>query len=71
MIGTARAELLSDDDLVELTGVEQPAAQARVLREHGLKPIMRRDGKPRVTWSAVTAAQLERTKAEPNFDAAR
>lgn len=47
--------LLSDDELAELTGVEQPAAQLRVLREHGLFPIVRRDGRPRLTWAALDA----------------
>lgn len=47
--------LLTDEELTELTGVEQPAAQMRVLEEHGLKPIRRRDGKPRVTWEAVSS----------------
>lgn len=61
------SHLLTDDDVRELTGAEQPAAQARVLREHGLHPVIRRDGRPRVTWEAVTQAMISRRSAEPDF----
>jgi hypothetical protein len=65
------SHLLSDTELADLTGVEQAAAQIRVLQEHGLRPVVRRDGKPRVTWEAVTAAMLKAEKAAPNFGALR
>lgn len=66
-----QTDLLTDTDLVELLGVEQPAAQIRVLREHGLHPIVRRDGRPRVTWSAVTAVMTTTRPAEPDWSALR
>lgn len=70
--------LLTDADLVDLTGYVQPAEQARVLREAGLRPIIRRDGRPRITWEAVTRANLNtaldpeaRNDTGPNFAALR
>lgn len=57
--------LLTEADLIELTGVEQPAAQLRVLRDHGLHPIVRRDGRPRVTWTAIDAVI---TRGPPNAE---
>ena len=66
-------DLLSDADLVELTGYEQPASQARVLRELGLNPVIRKDGHVRVTWTALSRAMLigGQNDATPNFDALR
>ncbi|WP_366518047.1 DUF4224 domain-containing protein [Nevskia soli] len=65
--------LLSDQELVELTGVEQSAAQLRVLRPHGIWPVVRRDGRPRVTRSAVSRAMLAKGTqyAEPDFSSLR
>lgn len=57
--------LLTDEDLRDLTGVEQPAAQLRVLRDNGLHPIVRRDGRPRITWTAVDAVI---TRGQPNAE---
>ena len=63
--------LLTDDELAELTGVEQAAAQLRVLREHGLHPIVRRDGKPRITWASVDAFIIgnQARNEEPDWSA--
>ena len=66
--------LLTDADLADLTGVEQPAAQIRVLREHGLHPIVRRDGRPRITWAALDAAITANgttADAQPDWSALR
>lgn len=63
--------MLTDADLEELTGASQPAAQIRVLREHGLHPFIRRDGRPRITWAAVTAACTRTADHTPNFEALR
>lgn len=70
MIG-ADERLLTDSDMVELTGVEQPAAQIRVLREHGLSPVIRRDGRPRLTWRAVTEVMLTKPVEQPDWGAIR
>lgn len=68
---SADERLLTDADLAELTGVEQPAAQIRVLREHGLSPVIRRDGRPRLTWRAVSEAMVAKPAAEPDWSAIR
>lgn len=71
MMAAADERLLTDADLAELTGVEQPAAQLRVLREHGLSPVVRRDGRPRVTWRAVTEIMLAKPIEQPDWSAIR
>ncbi len=64
------ATLLSDADLAELTGYVQPEAQIRILREHHLQPIIRRDGRPRITWDAVTQSMMPpaANTTSPNFE---
>lgn len=44
---------ISDDDLYELTGVRQPAAQCRRLQEQGIKFITNSDGHPRLTYESL------------------
>lgn len=61
------AHLVSDEALADLTGAVQPAAQIRILREHGIEPVVRRDGRPRVTWDALTNAMLRSRPAEPDW----
>ena len=51
------SELLSDADLLELSGYRQGAAQARYLkRAYGLNVPQRPDGRVRVTWDAINQA---------------
>ncbi len=50
--------LATDADLEELTGYQMPGKQLECLRRHGLRPIIRPDGRPRVTFAALTAAML-------------
>lgn len=66
-------DLLTDDELYDLTGYRQPDAQARVLREHGLRPVIRKDGRPRVTWAALARAMVAHAQNDegPNFAALR
>jgi hypothetical protein len=47
---------LTAADLLELTGYQRAADQARALRAIGMRPIIGRDGRPRVTWEAVNQA---------------
>lgn len=66
----------TDDELRDLTGYEIGSKQVEVLRAMGLRPLIRPDGRPRVTWDALTAAmtgqlQVTREPARPNFDAGR
>jgi len=59
------SSLLSDDELLELSGLKQGAAQVRFLRrEYGLSVPRRVDGKVRVTWDAINQA-VARSKAAP------
>lgn len=68
-------DLLSDDELIELTGYKYPSKQIGVLRRSGISFIIRRDGRPRVTWTHVNNAlngiqtPVEKQKPQPNFDA--
>lgn len=60
--------LLSPDDLAELTGLTQPAAQRRWLDRHRIAYTLRADGAPRTTWGAVEAALgVREAGAEPNL----
>ncbi|PWC09229.1 hypothetical protein B4923_20615 [Brenneria roseae subsp. americana] len=47
--------LLTNDELVELTGYRYPSKQCEVLRRSGVSFVIRRDGHPRVTWMHVNA----------------
>lgn len=51
----AENTLLSDEELIELTGYKYPSKQIDVLQRAGISFIVRKDGKPRVTWSHVNA----------------
>lgn len=49
--------ILTDDDLQELSGLRQGAAQAKFLqRAYGLNVPRRPDGRVRVTWDAINQA---------------
>lgn len=72
------ARILSDAELEELTGYKAPGKQLEALRRIGLIPLIRADGRPRVTDDAVTQAMLGRAgevdptpAGEPNWDAIR
>ena len=57
--------LLSDDDLLELSGYKTGAWQAKfLLRAYGLNVPRRKDGRVRVTWEAINQA-VARGKAAP------
>ncbi|HBC0624460.1 TPA: DUF4224 domain-containing protein [Serratia marcescens] len=68
-------ELLTDEELIEMTGYKYPSKQCEALASAGISFIKRRDGRPRVTWAHVNAALsgcLAPTVTEentPNFDA--
>lgn len=66
------APLLSDEQMIELTGYTRPDDQCRTLREHGIEYVRRRDGKPRTTWYNVNHprhVRLPFSHAEPEFGA--
>lgn len=68
-------DLLSDNDLIEMTGYKYPSKQCEALQRAGISFVKRRDGRPRVTWTHVNAALLGVKVAtpadteQPNFDA--
>lgn len=66
--------LATDVELEELTGYVAPGKQLETLRRHGLRPVVRADGRPRVTFAALTAAMLgafpaaeDQPAPRPNF----
>jgi len=59
------SSMLSDDELKELSGLKQGAAQAKFLqRAYGLTVPRRPDGRVRVTWDAINQA-VARVKSAP------
>ncbi|GKX39533.1 DUF4224 domain-containing protein [Pectobacterium versatile] len=68
-------DLLTDDELIELTGYKYPSKQSAALTRAGISFVVRKDGRPRVTWAHVNAAlngikePKEKQKPQPNFDA--
>ncbi len=53
---TRENDLLTDDELIELTGYRFPSKQCSALAKSGISFVKRRDGRPRVTWTHVNAA---------------
>lgn len=64
---------LNDEQLIELTGYVQPAAQIRWLRRNGLAHYVRADGHPKVAISTlqVSSPVLQKTSLEPDLEAVR
>ncbi|MFJ5317165.1 DUF4224 domain-containing protein [Pectobacterium versatile] len=68
-------DLLTNDELIELTGYRYPSKQCAALTRSGISFVTRRDGRPRVTWTHVNAAlngirsPAIKQKPQPNFDA--
>lgn len=48
--------LVSDAQLVELSGYTRPGDQAKWLKEKGIAYAIGRDGRPRTTWGLVEEA---------------
>jgi hypothetical protein len=67
--------LLTDGELADLSGVEQPAAQKRWLEENGIFFYERRsDSRPRTTWYHINHPVISRSasndaSSEPDFGA--
>lgn len=64
------ALFLTADELRELTGYTQGAAQIRWLRKNGIQHTVRADGKPRVIPAALSPNQKPLSRG-PNYDAVR
>ncbi len=66
----AQANLLTDSDIVELTGYKQRAKQAQVLKDAGIEFVERADGKIKTTWYHVNHPSHLRhviAQEEPDF----
>lgn len=48
-------DMLTNEDLIELTGYKYPSKQCEVLQRSCISFVVRRDGRPRVTWTHVNA----------------
>lgn len=65
MTDRAGTGLLSDDDLVKVTGgYTRRAAQERVLRAIGLRPVTGKGGRLCLTWEAFNAATSGATQPQ-------
>ena len=63
------AELLTEEELTDLTGASQPMKQAEVLRRNGIYYIEKLKGIT-TTWYHVNHPQpLQPADNEPNFEA--
>lgn len=63
---------LTREELAELTGYVQPAAQIRWLQKNGIHHTVRADGKPRVLPQALLPQGISGNPiVQPNFDAVR
>ncbi len=67
-------EIISDDEIEQLTGYKIPSKQCQCLKEAGIFFMVRRDGRPRTTWQHFNDPLSTRSKQnqdnnEPNFGA--
>ena len=63
---------LAPEQLEELTGYVQPAAQIRWLRTNGVQHYVRADGRPVVPLSALDSREPPaKARVGPDFDAIR
>jgi len=63
--------MLTEQDLVALTGQVRPSAQARRLTEWGIAFRTRGDGTIMTTWDAINAPLTGSHRTRPNLDAMR
>ncbi|POE21474.1 hypothetical protein BV923_14830 [Pectobacterium odoriferum] len=42
--------LITDEEIIEITGSRYPSIQCKILQEYGVPFVRRRDGRPRTTW---------------------
>ncbi|MCW0316220.1 hypothetical protein NB724_001371 [Pantoea ananatis] len=67
-------DIISDDEIEQLTGYKIPSKQCQCLKEAGIFFMVRRDGRPRTTWQHFNDPLSSRSKQmhdlnEPNFGA--
>lgn len=64
------SDLLTPKDLEALTGKQRIRAQRRALDRMGVRYLLRGDGSPATTWSAVNRALMDETaEVEPDWSA--
>ncbi|MCL1043708.1 DUF4224 domain-containing protein [Shewanella marisflavi] len=71
---TDSSEMLTEQQLIELTGYTKASAQVKQLNQQKINYHLRGDGKPVVTWTAVNYPFIKRTTEnvnQPNFKAMR
>lgn len=61
-------DLLTREEMEEITGARQWAKMAKNLSENGIYYILREDGEIRVTWHHVHNPTRIDTSNEPDFD---
>lgn len=62
---------LTADQLEELTGYRQAAAQVRWLQRNGITHYVRADGRPVVPSTAITGGAASRGRTGPDLDSVR
>lgn len=60
-------DVLSEEQLRELTGTERPTSQIKTLEKHGISFVIRRDGKPRTTFSLIHSAFQNSSMLRPDW----
>ena len=65
------SQLLTDDDLVELTACKQKNEQIKWLQLQGINFYVRKDGRASCTWHMINNPFIQKVVAnqEPNFEA--
>ncbi|MEN8820500.1 MAG: DUF4224 domain-containing protein [Abyssibacter sp.] len=62
---------LTEDDLVNVTGYDQPKRQRDWLNRNGVGYLIRADGRPITTWGALDQAMSGHRDESPRFSAVR
>lgn len=63
-------QLLSDEDLVRITGTEKPSEQKKVLQKNGIRFFTGKNNTVTTTWFHVNHPELKRAAnndGEPDF----
>ena len=66
------SHLISEPEMIELTGAKTPTKQCEVLRHNGLRFTRRADGRPSLSWEAYNrqmASEQPQQHAGPRLEA--
>ncbi|SFO02789.1 DUF4224 domain-containing protein [Xenorhabdus japonica] len=68
----SHCDIITDEEMEELTGYQIPSKQCEALVKHGIFFITRQDGKPRTTWKhfnhPLIATRYSKPAEEPDFE---